>query len=242
MVTARSPAGPLLCGRRRASRRSLQPAARGSVNAGPSALSGLNSPSRYPLTPRGALSSFRGRALSAPSVKEASFSRRLESRVVQTPHMNNQALELLSLVGGRGGDPALKAWAASLAVGHRAELGRLNALLDRMGLPPTDVHAGTTCPAWSPPPTSAGPGPCGARPSTASSAGNSAPTWSSPPASPSPSPVAQPARRPDGSPRISPPPTPARWKDFGPRRVRCQAQPSGGQAAAPPVPAGIKRS
>ncbi|MET9664695.1 DUF305 domain-containing protein [Streptomyces sp. NPDC006475] len=60
--------------------------------------------------------------------------------------MNNQALELLTLVGGRGGDPALKAWAASLAVGHRAELGRLNALLDRIGLPRTDVHAGHDMP------------------------------------------------------------------------------------------------
>ncbi|WP_433573248.1 DUF305 domain-containing protein [Streptomyces sp. CA-251247] len=156
--------------------------------------------------------------------------------------MNNQALELLSPVGGRGGDPALKAWAASLAAGHRAELGRLNALLDRMGLPRTDVHAGHDMPGMV---TAADLG----RARTLRGAafdgflGRELRAHLEQSARvPSPSPVAQPARRPDGSPRISPPPTPARWKDFGPRRVRCQPQPSGGRAAAPPVPAGIKRS
>ncbi|WP_326812718.1 DUF305 domain-containing protein [Streptomyces scopuliridis] len=64
---------------------------------------------------------------------------------LMTP-MNEQAGQLLALASARESPPPLASWAAALAKEHRAELAQLRQLLDRMGLPDTNVHEGHDMP------------------------------------------------------------------------------------------------
>ncbi|MFB6697822.1 DUF305 domain-containing protein [Streptomyces rubiginosohelvolus] len=64
---------------------------------------------------------------------------------LMTP-MNQQAVELLTLAAERAAEPRVRDFAARLRIGQEAELDRLRALLTRMGLPATDVHAGHDMP------------------------------------------------------------------------------------------------
>ncbi|OKJ04308.1 hypothetical protein AMK18_03770 [Streptomyces sp. CB01249] len=60
---------------------------------------------------------------------------------LMTP-MNESAVALLSLAADRSGDTAVRSWAAGLQTSQNGELARLRPLLDRMGLPDTNVHEG----------------------------------------------------------------------------------------------------
>ncbi|MFB8210848.1 DUF305 domain-containing protein [Streptomyces sp. NPDC056010] len=60
---------------------------------------------------------------------------------LMTP-MNESAVALLSLAADRSGDTAVRRWAAGLRTSQNGELARLRPLLDRMGLPDTNVHEG----------------------------------------------------------------------------------------------------
>ncbi|WP_097973830.1 DUF305 domain-containing protein [Streptomyces sp. gb14] len=64
---------------------------------------------------------------------------------LMTP-MNQQAAKLLTLAAERAAEPRVRDFAARLRIGQEAELDRLRALLTRMGLPATDVHAGHDMP------------------------------------------------------------------------------------------------
>ncbi|MGW8985243.1 DUF305 domain-containing protein [Streptomyces parvus] len=64
---------------------------------------------------------------------------------LMTP-MNQQAVKLLTLAAARAAEPRVRDFAVRLRTGQEAELGRLRALLTRMGLPGTDVHAGHDMP------------------------------------------------------------------------------------------------
>ncbi|MGW3330672.1 DUF305 domain-containing protein [Streptomyces rubiginosohelvolus] len=64
---------------------------------------------------------------------------------LMTP-MNQQALKLLALAAERAAEPRVRDFVARLRTGQEAELVRLRALLTRMGLPATDVHAGHDMP------------------------------------------------------------------------------------------------
>ncbi|MCQ1578631.1 DUF305 domain-containing protein [Streptomyces parvus] len=64
---------------------------------------------------------------------------------LMTP-MNQQAVKLLTLAAARAAEPRVRVFAVRLRTGQEAELDRLRALLTRMGLPGTDVHAGHDMP------------------------------------------------------------------------------------------------
>ncbi|MFI6083058.1 DUF305 domain-containing protein [Streptomyces sp. NPDC051217] len=64
---------------------------------------------------------------------------------LMTP-MNEGAVELLTMAADRSTDPRLRSWAKDLADAHRAELGRMRALLKELGLPSTNVHEGHEMP------------------------------------------------------------------------------------------------
>ncbi|MEU5971585.1 DUF305 domain-containing protein [Streptomyces globisporus] len=64
---------------------------------------------------------------------------------LMTP-MNQQAVKLLALAAERAAEPRVRDFAERLRTGQEAELVRLRALLTRMGLPGTDVHAGHDMP------------------------------------------------------------------------------------------------
>ncbi|MBK3528351.1 DUF305 domain-containing protein [Streptomyces rubiginosohelvolus] len=64
---------------------------------------------------------------------------------LMTP-MNQQAVKLLTLAVERAAEPRVRDFAVRLRTGQEAELVRLRALLTRMGLPGTDVHAGHDMP------------------------------------------------------------------------------------------------
>ncbi|MGW9191836.1 DUF305 domain-containing protein [Streptomyces sp. G9] len=64
---------------------------------------------------------------------------------LMTP-MNQQAVKLLTLAAERAAEPRVRDFAVRLRTGQEAELDRLRALLTRMGLPGTDVHAGHDMP------------------------------------------------------------------------------------------------
>ncbi|UCA51923.1 DUF305 domain-containing protein [Streptomyces sp. WA6-1-16] len=64
---------------------------------------------------------------------------------LMTP-MNQQAVKLLTLAAARAPEPRVRDFAVRLRTGQKAELDRLRALLTRMGLPGTDVHAGHDMP------------------------------------------------------------------------------------------------
>ncbi|MFF3526049.1 DUF305 domain-containing protein [Streptomyces rubiginosohelvolus] len=64
---------------------------------------------------------------------------------LMTP-MNQQAVKLLTLAAERAAEPRVRDFAVRLRTGQDAELVRLRALLSRMGLPGTDVHAGHDMP------------------------------------------------------------------------------------------------
>ncbi|MFD3818222.1 DUF305 domain-containing protein [Streptomyces rubiginosohelvolus] len=64
---------------------------------------------------------------------------------LMTP-MNQQAVKLLTLAAERAAEPRVRDFAVRLRAGQEAELIRLRALLTRMGLPATDVHAGHDMP------------------------------------------------------------------------------------------------
>ncbi|MFQ6853229.1 DUF305 domain-containing protein [Streptomyces sp. 35M1] len=64
---------------------------------------------------------------------------------LMTP-MNQQAAKLLTLAAARAAEPRVRDFAVRLRTGQEAELDRLRALLTRMGLPGTDVHAGHDMP------------------------------------------------------------------------------------------------
>ncbi|MFF8982338.1 DUF305 domain-containing protein [Streptomyces globisporus] len=64
---------------------------------------------------------------------------------LMTP-MNQQAVKLLALAAERAAEPRVRDFAVRLRTGQKAELVRLKALLTRMGLPGTDVHAGHDMP------------------------------------------------------------------------------------------------
>ncbi|MFI5481130.1 DUF305 domain-containing protein [Streptomyces rubiginosohelvolus] len=64
---------------------------------------------------------------------------------LMTP-MNQQAVKLLTLAAERAAEPRVRDFAVRLRTGQEAELVRLRALLTRMGLPGTDVHAGHDMP------------------------------------------------------------------------------------------------
>ncbi|MET8606174.1 DUF305 domain-containing protein [Streptomyces rubiginosohelvolus] len=64
---------------------------------------------------------------------------------LMTP-MNQQAVKLLTLAAERAAEPRVRDFAVRLRTGQEAELIRLRALLTRMGLPGTDVHAGHDMP------------------------------------------------------------------------------------------------
>ncbi|WP_089117268.1 DUF305 domain-containing protein [Streptomyces sp. SS07] len=64
---------------------------------------------------------------------------------LMTP-MNQQAVKLLALAAERAAEPRVRDFAVRLRTGQEAELIGLRALLTRMGLPGTDVHAGHDMP------------------------------------------------------------------------------------------------
>ncbi|MFB8142682.1 DUF305 domain-containing protein [Streptomyces parvus] len=64
---------------------------------------------------------------------------------LMTP-MNQQAVKLLTLAAERATEPRVRDFAVRLRTGQEAELDRLRALLTRMRLPGTDVHAGHDMP------------------------------------------------------------------------------------------------
>ncbi|MFH9560278.1 DUF305 domain-containing protein [Streptomyces globisporus] len=64
---------------------------------------------------------------------------------LMTP-MNQQAVKLLALAAERAAEPRVRDFAERLRTGQEAELVCLRALLTRMGLPGTDVHAGHDMP------------------------------------------------------------------------------------------------
>ncbi|MFD8657433.1 DUF305 domain-containing protein [Streptomyces globisporus] len=64
---------------------------------------------------------------------------------LMTP-MNQQAVKLLALAAERAAEPRVRDFAERLRTGQEAELVGLRALLTRMGLPGTDVHAGHDMP------------------------------------------------------------------------------------------------
>ncbi|MEU9677132.1 DUF305 domain-containing protein [Streptomyces parvus] len=64
---------------------------------------------------------------------------------LMTP-MNQQAVKLLTLAAARAAEPRVRDFAVRLRTGQEDELDRLRALLTRMGLPGTDVHAGHDMP------------------------------------------------------------------------------------------------
>ncbi|WP_424570593.1 DUF305 domain-containing protein [Streptomyces sp. CH-036] len=64
---------------------------------------------------------------------------------LMTP-MNQQAVKLLTLAAERAAEPRVRDFAVRLRTGQEAELVSLRALLTRMGLPGTDVHAGHDMP------------------------------------------------------------------------------------------------
>ena len=64
--------------------------------------------------------------------------------------MNDRMLALLDLAPDRAADPGLRALAARVAAGHRAELPRLRALLAGAGVPELPLHAGHDMPGMVP--------------------------------------------------------------------------------------------
>ncbi|MFI8269934.1 MULTISPECIES: DUF305 domain-containing protein [Streptomyces] len=64
---------------------------------------------------------------------------------LMTP-MNQQVVKLLTLAAERATEPRVRDFAVRLRAGQEAELIRLRALLTRMGLTATDVHAGHDMP------------------------------------------------------------------------------------------------
>lgn len=64
--------------------------------------------------------------------------------------MNERMLRLLDLAPAQAADPAVRALAARIATGHRAELTELRAALRRSGTPEVDVHAGHDMPGMVP--------------------------------------------------------------------------------------------
>ncbi|MFF2223586.1 DUF305 domain-containing protein [Streptomyces globisporus] len=64
---------------------------------------------------------------------------------LMTP-MNQQAVKLLALAAERAAEPRVRDFAVRLRTGQEAELVRLRVLLNHMGLPGTDVHAGHDMP------------------------------------------------------------------------------------------------
>ena len=64
--------------------------------------------------------------------------------------MNERMLRLLDLAPARSADPAVRALAARVAAGHRAELAELRAALRRSKTPEVDVHAGHDMPGMVP--------------------------------------------------------------------------------------------
>ncbi|MEV8444768.1 DUF305 domain-containing protein [Streptomyces parvus] len=64
---------------------------------------------------------------------------------LMTP-MNQQAVKLLTLAAARAAEPRVRDFAVRLRTGQKSELDCLRALLTRMGLPGTDVHAGHDMP------------------------------------------------------------------------------------------------
>ncbi|XCM28707.1 DUF305 domain-containing protein [Streptomyces parvus] len=82
-----------------------------------------------------------------PTATPASASTATDVGWVQlmTP-MNQQAVKLLTLAAARAAEPRVRDFAVRLRTGQKAELDRLRALLTRMGLPGTDVHAGHDMP------------------------------------------------------------------------------------------------
>lgn len=80
-----------------------------------------------------------------PTVTSASTATDVGWVQLMTP-MNQQAVKLLTLAAERAAEPRVRDFAVRLRTGQEAELIRLRALLTRMGLPATDVHAGHDMP------------------------------------------------------------------------------------------------
>ncbi|WP_097985078.1 DUF305 domain-containing protein [Streptomyces sp. f150] len=80
-----------------------------------------------------------------PTATSASTSTDVGWVQLMTP-MNQQAVKLLTLAAERAAEPRVRDFAVRLRTGQEAELVRLRALLTRMGLPGTDVHAGHDMP------------------------------------------------------------------------------------------------
>ncbi|MBK3556487.1 DUF305 domain-containing protein [Streptomyces sp. MBT56] len=80
-----------------------------------------------------------------PTATSASTSTDVGWVQLMTP-MNQQAVKLLALAAERAAEPRVRDFAGRLRTGQEAELVRLRALLNRMGLPGTDVHAGHDMP------------------------------------------------------------------------------------------------
>ncbi|MFD4124671.1 DUF305 domain-containing protein [Streptomyces globisporus] len=80
-----------------------------------------------------------------PAATSASTSTDVGWVQLMTP-MNQQAVKLLALAAERAAEPRARDFAGRLRTGQEAELVRLRALLARMGLPGTDVHAGHDMP------------------------------------------------------------------------------------------------
>ncbi|MGW4836757.1 DUF305 domain-containing protein [Streptomyces globisporus] len=80
-----------------------------------------------------------------PTATSASTSTDVGWVQLTTP-MNQQAVKLLALAAERAAEPRVRDFAGRLRTGQEAELVRLRALLTRMGLPGTDVHAGHDMP------------------------------------------------------------------------------------------------
>ncbi|MFG3394201.1 DUF305 domain-containing protein [Streptomyces parvus] len=92
-------------------------------------------------------SSPTGTPTPTPTPTSASASTATDVGWVQlmTP-MNQRAVKLLTLAAARAAEPRVRDFAVRLRTGQEAELDRLRALLTRMGLPGTDVHAGHDMP------------------------------------------------------------------------------------------------
>ena len=60
--------------------------------------------------------------------------------------MDDQTADILALVPGHGGGPALKSWAASAARDNRTHLAALRELLAAAGVPDTNPHEGHDMP------------------------------------------------------------------------------------------------
>jgi uncharacterized protein (DUF305 family) len=66
----------------------------------------------------------------------------LQLMIPMTEHM----VDALTLAADHGGDPGLRALAATVLTSHRSDLDRLQALRVAAGLPDADVHAGHRMP------------------------------------------------------------------------------------------------